>query len=526
MKNKRTWLLVLVALTAGFILRGFFSPASPSSRPSTAEEIRFWTCSMHPQVQQPDPGKCPICFMDLIPVSEGSQAGSGHAHEVHLSEHARKLAEVETATVERRFVETEVRLTGKVDYDETRMTTIAARVAGRLERLFVDYTGMPVRKGDHLVELYSPELLTAQQELLQAGSSESLRSIARDKLLLYGLTTAQIDQLEESKTPSDQLTLYSPFSGVVVKKNGIEGMYVQTGSPIYTIADLSKVWIILDAYESDLALLQYGQAVAISTETYPGETFTGTVTFIDPIIDETTRTAKVRINMPNPDERLKPGMFVRATAQIKLAEQGVAETVDLEGKWICPMHPEELSDEKGICSVCQMELVDPAALGTLPVIGTDPPLVIPASAALLTGKRAIVYLQTQEGVYIPHKIELGRRAGDFYIVKSGLTEGDMVVSKGAFKIDSEVQIQAKPGMMSMKSEDRGAGNKEPEPQILCPVMGNAINKEVFTDYNGMRIYFCCAGCDDTFLENPETYLDQMRAEGIEPESVEQPHGHE
>jgi Cu(I)/Ag(I) efflux system membrane fusion protein len=464
--------------------------------------------------------------MELIPVSENSMTGSGHAHEVHLSAHARKLAEVETAAVERRFVETEVRLTGKVEYDETRMATVAARVAGRLDRLFVDYTGMPVRKGDHLVELYSPELLAAQQELLQAGDSDSLREIARDKLLLYGLTPDQIAVLEETGTASDQLTLYSPFGGVVIEKNGVEGMYLQTGSPIYTIADLSSVWIILDAYESDLALLQYGQPVSISTETYPGETFTGTVIFIDPIIDESTRTANVRINMPNPEERLKPGMFVRATAQIKLAEQGVAETVDLSGKWICPMHPEELSDEPGLCALCQMERVDPASLGILPSASARPPLVIPASAALLTGKRAVVYLQTQEGVYRPRKIELGRRAGDYYIVESGLDEGDVVVARGAFKIDSEVQIQAKPGMMSMGSEAPEDGSREPEPQTLCPVMGNAVNKDVFTDYNGMRIYFCCPGCDGTFLESPEKYLEQMRADSVEPESLEHPHGHE
>jgi Cu(I)/Ag(I) efflux system membrane fusion protein len=526
MKNKLPWILIVVGLLAGFLLRGLISPSSPDSIFPEAEAApKFWTCSMHPQVQQPEPGNCPICFMDLIPVSESSPAGSGHAHEIHLSEHARKLAEVETAVVERRFVKSEVRLTGKVEYDETRMVTIAARVPGRLDRLFVDYTGMPVRKGDHLVELYSPELLAAQQELLQAENSDSLRSIARDKLLLYGLTAAQIDELEKSKTASDHLTLYSPFSGVVVRKNGVEGMYVQTGTPIYTIADLSNVWILLNTYESDLALLQYGQSVVISTETYPGETFTGTVTFIDPIIDERTRTAKVRINMPNPEERLKPGMFVRAVAQIRLAEQGVAETIDLAGKWICPMHPEELSGEPGLCSICEMERVDPVSLGILPTAGTRPPLVIPASAALLTGKRAVVYLETQEGVYRPQKIELGRRAGNYYIVKSGLGEGQVVVSRGAFKIDSEVQIQAKPGMMSMESGEPGTGSGKAEPQTLCPVMGNAVNKEVFTDYNGMRIYFCCAGCDTTFLENPDKYLDQMRAEGVEPEKVEQ-HGHE
>ncbi len=296
-------------------------------------------------------------------------------------------------------------------------------------------------------------------------------------------------------------------------------MYVQTGTSIYTVADLSNVWIMLDAYESDLALLQYGQPVAISTEAYPGETFDGTITFISPILDEQTRTAKVRVKMPNTEMRLKPGMFVRAVAQVRLAEDGITEAIDLSGKWICPMHPEELADEKGLCSVCEMDLVDPATLGGLPASGTKLPLIIPASAALLTGKRAVVYLQTQEGIYVPRNIELGRRAGDYYIVKSGLNEGDIVVSKGTFKIDSEIQIQAKPGMMSAERAEQGAGSVEKKPQTLCPVMGNPINKEVYADYDGMRIYFCCGGCDGTFLEDPEKYLSQMRVGGVEPETL-------
>ncbi len=421
---------------------------------------------MHPQVQHPEPGKCPICFMDLIPVSGTAPAGAGHAHELHLTEQARKLAEVETAVVEHRAVKTEVRLSGKVEYDETRLAVITARVPARIDRLFVDYTGMAVREGDPLAELYSPELLAAQQELIQAGSNTALRDIVRDKLRLYGLTAEQIADIKKSQTPDDRLTLYSPLTGTVLQKAGTEGMYLQTGSPIYTVADLSKVWIILDAYEPDLALLQLGQSIQISADAWPGEALEGSIDFISPVINEATRTAKVRVNLPNPDEHLKPGMFVRATA------------------------------------VSQQE-----------------DLVIPASAALLTGKRAVVYLQTQEGVYRPRRIELGRRLGDYYAIQSGLAAGDMIVSRGAFKIDSEIQIQAKPGMMSVDAEAK------PKPQTLCPVMGNPINKEVYADYQGQRVYFCCPGCDSTFLENPEKYLSQMRAEGIKPEKVEHHHEH-
>jgi Cu(I)/Ag(I) efflux system membrane fusion protein len=329
MKRIKPVLLILAALVAGFLLRGRLdAPGSPSQDPaseSTAPET--WTCSMHPQIQLPKPGKCPICFMDLIPLGESGTEGG--ERELTISPHAAKRMELETAPVERRSAEAEVRMVGKVAYDETRVSYISAWVPGRIDRLFVDYTGIPVKKGEHLAELYSPDLLTAQEELIQAAETlERLKNsqssflidtgeqtliAAREKLRLWGFTPEQIADIEERRTPGDHMTIYSPASGIVIHKNAQEGMYVQTGTRIYTIADLSRVWILLDAYESNLSLLRYGSRVEFTTETYPGDTFAGTITFIDPVINSTTRTAKVRVIVDNADNRLKPGMFVPPT---------------------------------------------------------------------------------------------------------------------------------------------------------------------------------------------------------------------
>ena len=466
----RTILFVLAAFALGLLMRsggGGDSSSPQADDHDHAAKAQVWTCSMHPQIRQPGPGQCPICGMDLIPVSaEASE--SGDARELKLSPRAKKLAEIRTAGVERRYVAAELRMVGRVAYDETRVKRISAWVPGRLDRLFVDYTGTRVAAGDHLVQLYSPDLITAQEELIQAiraeamlgeRASESSRKGAREtvtavreKLALLGLGAEQIRDVERRGKPMDHVLINAPVGGIVIHKDAVEGAYVQTGTPIYTIADLSVVWVMLDAYESDLRLLRYGQEVTFSTEAYPGETFHGRITFIDPVLDERTRTVKVRVNMPNDDGRLKPGMFVSTVLEARFAENGAIYDAALAGKWISPMHPEIVKDGPGTCDVCGMALVPTESLG---YVSTDPgelrpPLVIPASAPLITGKRSVVYVADPErgGFYSGREVVLGPRAGDFYVVKSGLAEGEAVVVSGAFKIDSALQILARPSMMS------------------------------------------------------------------------------
>jgi Cu(I)/Ag(I) efflux system membrane fusion protein len=411
--------VILLAFLLGLALRGG-SPGStdPSEHGAAESENTVWTCSMHPQIQMPNSGQCPICGMDLIPLKSSSGGDEG-PRTLTLSSAAQKIAEIQTTVVVRQSVEKSLRMVGKLEADETRVREIAAWVPGRIDRLYVDYTGVPVRNGEKLFDLYSPELYSAQEELIQAikasdqlskSTMESTRLSAartieavKERLRLWGLTDKQIEEVEKRHTPSDHVTIVAPMNGVVLHKGAVEGAYVQTGSQVYEIADLSVLWLKLDVYESDLAWMKLGLSVDFETDTYPGERFQGVVAFIHPMLNERSRSVKVRVNVENPNGRLKPGMFARAVVR-----------APVEGE--------------------NQEL----------------PLIIPASAPLVTGTRAVVYVQDndQPGQFQGREIVLGPRAGDFFVVLEGLSEGERVVSNGSFKIDSALQILAKKSMMN------------------------------------------------------------------------------
>jgi len=419
-----------------------------------------WTCSMHPQIKLPAPGKCPICGMALIPLADESSGGGAV---VTLSEEARKLAEVAVAPVERKFVEADIRMVGKIAFDETRTAVITARFPGRIDALFVNYTGEKVGKGDHLAEVYSPELLLAQRELLLAIKSAKkkddkvdsgqplLRSVLT-RLRRWGFPDKQIEGIIQKGVISERLVLYAPIGGVVTEKRAVLGMYFAEQDKLFTIADLSRLWLNLDVYESDLKWLWFGQEVVFEAEAYPSETFKGSIVFISPVLDDATRTVAVRVDVDNQDGRLKPGMFVRAVAKARVAANGRAVADSLKGKWISPMHPEIIKDGPGFCDICGMPLVPAEQLlaGAQDAATATAPLVIPDTAPLLTGKRAVVYVELpgKPGSYEGREVELYGRAGDYYIVKSGLKEGENVVVNGNFKIDSAAQIRGIPSMMA------------------------------------------------------------------------------
>lgn len=454
-----------------------------------AKKASMWTCSMHPQIRQPRPGRCPICAMDLIPLAEEPQeeeAAAASPRRFVTTEAARKLMRIETSPVERKFVAATVRMVGKVDYDETRLAYITAWVGGRIDRLYVDFTGISVRPGDHMVYLYSPELRTGQEEFLiawrhwqaakQGGDADNIASAqaildaTRKKLELWGILPAQIERLQKSGRGEDHMTIYSPVGGIVIHKNAQEGMYVQTGSRIYTIADLSQVWVKLDAYESDLLWLRYGQDVAFTTEAYPGEEFRGRIAFIDPVLHARTRTVKVRVDVANPAGKLKPEMFVRAVVEARVAAGGRVMAPDLSGKWMCPMHPSVVKEDADNCDLCEMPLVTTESLGFVPVHEAESakPLVIPASAPLITGTRAVVYVEAPDAerpTFGGREIVLGPRAGDYYLVRRGLAEGERVVTRGNFKIDSALQILARPSMMAPEA---GTPATAPPPKVGPP----------------------------------------------------------
>ena len=507
--------VLVVGIAIGVVAHWAFRPAQVSSRePASSspqeqpsKQIAYWTCSMHPQVHMSKPGLCPYCNMKLIPVYNNAGDEMAGMREFTTSEAAKALMDIETAPVERKFVTAEIRMVGKVDYDESRLAYITAWVSGRLDRLYVDYTGVSVSKGDHMVYMYSPELLSAQEELLQAvksaqrikpDNSDIVRDMtagtldaAREKLRLLGLSAEQIAEVEKRGSATDHITIYAPISGIVVHKNALEGMYVKTGTRIYTVADLSHVWVKLDAYESDLSWLRFGQQVEFTTVSVPGEVFKGTVSFIDPVLDPVTRTVKIRVDVPNNDGKLKPEMFVKAIVRANVAAGGKVMDPKLAGKWICPMHPSVIKDEPGNCDICGMPLVKTESLGYVSAEPKDSekPLVIPVTAALVTGTRAIVYVDVPNAdkpKYEGREIVLGPRAGDYYIVRNGLEEGQRVVTKGNFKIDSALQIQAKPSMMTPEgggsggmhmNMDMGQGSKGKTPDEKKSQMTTALSAE-------------------------------------------------
>ena len=467
-----TWivLLSLAALAVAFE-GGRLWRASPDDDPGQAEdapadvteEQATWICPMHPEIRKAGPGTCPLCKMDLIEEPTGAE---GPGAVLEMSESAVALAGIRTVPAERREAASRVRLAGRVDYDETRVRTIAARVDGRVDRLFVDYTGIRVNRGDHLAEIYSPGLLVAQEELIEAkrgaesgessaflaDSNRRALESAREKLLLLGLQEDQVADIERRESAEETVLINSPLEGIVVTKGVLEGAYVTTGTPLYRIADLSGVWVWLDAYESDLEWLRYGQDVTVEVDALPGVTYDGWISFIGTEVIERTRTVPVRVEVDNADQALKPGMFARGEVQAILGAGGRVAEPDFSGLWLCPMHPEVVSANAVPCMKCGMRLVWAEDLGLARKAAGGPlPLVVPATAVLRTGARAVVYVAVSDGPepsFEGRLIVLGPRAGEDYVVLDGLEDGEQVVVNGAFKIDSALQIQARPSMMN------------------------------------------------------------------------------
>ncbi len=434
-----------------------------------------------------------------------------------------------TEPIQRRELFKEIRTVGKLDYSERQVAYISSRITGRVDRLFVDFTGIEVKKGDHLVEIYSPELLVAQNELLLAldavekerppsppakSFAQSRLESTRTKLRLLGILDEQIAEIEALRKPTSHLTIFAPIGGTVIEKNVRVGQYLNTGDQVYRIADLDPIWLYLNIYEFDVAWVRFGQTVDVQLEAFPGETFTGSIMFIDPFLDDATRTIRVRVNIKNPDRLLKPQMFATATIHVRLRPDGTPEPTGIEGKHVCPMHPEVMQDEPGKCSICEMPLekvperrvkpgsreskensdapadkkVDHSAHAKEPATATqasksesheghtDQPsstkkaasdegvLAIPVSAVLDTGRRRITYRLT-EGAYELVELRVGPRAHtldasgkrrEFFVVLDGLNEGDQVVSQSGFLLDSQRQIEGMPSLLYPQGQ-AGAG---------------------------------------------------------------------
>ncbi|MDR0510974.1 MAG: efflux RND transporter periplasmic adaptor subunit [Rikenellaceae bacterium] len=406
MKTKR-YVVYPGLLVAGILLGAVIFNGGGREPQHEHSDNEIWTCSMHPQIRQAGPGKCPICAMELIPLK--SPAGTTQAVDpdaVQLSEEAVALANVQTAVVSRGKPVKELRLYGTIRPDERRLRSLTAHVGGRIERLLVGTVGESVREGQPIVSLYSPELLAAQQELLEAGKLEgsqpALLAAAREKLRLWKLSDSQIEAIERSGSPAPTVDIRAGASGIVVAKRVEQGDYVGQGGALFDLADLSSVWALFEAYEPDLSCLKVGDRVEYTLRSLPGRTFSGRISFIDPMLDPVSRTAKVRVETPNPHGDLKPGMYAVAVVRAGLKHSG---------------------DE----------------------------IVIPRSAVLWTGRRSVVYIR-QPDVGVPtfrlREVELGPSLGEEYVVLSGVAEGERIVSSGAFAVDASAQLEGKPSMMN------------------------------------------------------------------------------
>lgn len=469
--TKRNLLIALAVVVVAGGAVWFLNSSSDGGADSTAEDAgQIWTCSMHPQVRLPKPGKCPICSMPLIPAKPAAKPAATNATQaaasesmLELSEHARAMASVETSPVQRRKMSREIRAVGKVQYNESALANVTTRVEGYVERLFVDYTGIEVKADDHLVEIYSPDLLVAQQELLVALESQrgsTLVESVKRKLLLWGLTPEQVDTLVRDKKVSDRITLYSPIAGTVTEKMVVQKAMVKPGEMLYRLANLESVWVYLDIYESELPWIQYGQMVEAKSEAIPGQTFSGRVWFISPVLNEETRTVKVLLNLNNAERKLKPGMYVSAVIRAEVLANGKPAPTGVEGQWSCPMHPLVVLPQAGECPVCKMTLVQiPGTPAIAKPEGEQLLLAVPVTAVLDSGVRKLVYVEKLKGQFSPVEIVTGPRTDDSYPVLSGLSEGDRVAVRGSFLLDSQSQIRGLPSLFYKEGQAAAAGHQ-------------------------------------------------------------------
>lgn len=369
-----------------------------------------YTCSMHPQIREEEPGNCPICGMELIPV--GSEASEVRAddYSIVMTEVAMRLGDIQTSPVIRGIPEKQIDLPGRIKVDERRLTNVTTHFPGRILDTKVDFTGAPIRKGEPMVSVYSPELVSAQRELFEAARQKErnprLYESTRQKFLLWEFSDEQIDEIESRGEIQREIEILSPVNGFVLSRNVADEQYVGEGTVIYEVANLDHLWVVLEAYEEDVNWISTGDLIRFSPRSNPGQNYEATVTYIDPFVNPMMRTVGIRADVENFDHRLKPDMLVRGTLQAGL------------------------ESEK---------------------------LMVPVSSVLWTGQRSLLYVK-DTSVDVPRfevrEVELGVRAGDYYVIEEGVEEGEEVVFHGAFRIDSEMQLADR---FSMMNREPGSG---------------------------------------------------------------------
>lgn len=496
------------------------------TRPLAGEELaadtdtEFW-CPMHPTVIRDHPDKCPICGMPLSKRkkgerTEGEALPPGVVSRVQLTPYRVAVAGIRTEAIGYRPLTKAITAVGFVEFDERKQARITARAAGksRIDKLYVNVTGQTVREGEPLALLYSPELITTVQNLLDARRSGNpdLQRMTRERLRLWGIDDDQITDILRTGKPITHLTIRSPISGHVIKKYQVEGEYVEEGARLYDVADLSTVWVEAQVYEDELAYIKEGLPVRATTKAFPNRVFQGKVAFVHPHLDAATRTLKVRFNMDNPHHDLRPGMYATVTLQVPAT---------------------------------QLDLL-PADAGAEQRQAYEKGLVpaVPQRAVIDTGSHKFVYREGPEpDVFEGVEVQLGPRSGGYYPVVRGLRIGDRVATAGSFLIDAETRLTAGAGstyfgasggpqgerhttvrpsttrdeeekikahLSKLSPEDRRLA----EAQGRCPRTGKrlgSMGKPVKVMLQDQPVFLCCAGCEDEARENPEQTLAKVKA---------------
>jgi Cu(I)/Ag(I) efflux system membrane fusion protein len=430
MKNYKIYFIGLLALAVGFLAAWFIKPDNSASSSNinqttphnhsdenkTESDEQIWTCSMHPQIRQNEPGLCPICEMDLIPLEQNT---SDDPLVLQMTNEAAKLSNVQTITVGETSSTADkiIQLSGKVKPDERLASSQVAHIPGRIEKLHITFTGEQVTNGQKIATIFSPELVTAQRELIESFKlrdiNPGLVEAARNKLKYWKLSETVIKNIEENATIQETFPIYADASGIVTKRRISVGDYVQRGQALFDIMSLRKVWVLFDAYEEDIPNFSIGSTVEFSTPSIPDKTFKSKITFIDPLIDPQSRVVRVRTEVSNSSGKLKPEMLVYGTIQKKTFTSNV--------------------------------------------------LTIPRSAVLWTGKRSVAYIKVPDSE-IPsfqfREIELGERMGDHYVVLEGIDSGEEVVVNGNFAIDAAAQLNNQASMMNRNVKMKKEGKVE------------------------------------------------------------------
>lgn len=420
-------LIAVVYIKRDSLLKADSQPNSSGEQaaPGKAElKVLYWQDPMHPAYKSDKPGKAPDCGMDLVPIYENAAGAASNLPEgaFQISSEKQQLIGVTYGEVSYGQMSKTLRAVARLAYDETRIVRIHPKIEGWIEEVYVDFTGKQVQKGQPLISIYSPDLVSTQQEYLlairgrrelsespfkeAAVGAESLYESAKRRLELWDISDQQIKDLEKRGSPIMALTLYAPTNGFVLARNAYAKQRVTPESELYQIADLSTVWAIADIYEYEAPEIQVGQSATMTLSYYPGKPFRGQVSYIYPQVDAATRTLKVRIEFPNPDFKLKPDMFANVELKIDYGKR----------------------------------------------------LVVPQEAVLDSGSEQLVFVALEGGYFEPRKIQVGAKVDNNFIVLAGLKAGERIATSANFLIDSESKLKSAAGGMGMPGMSHGGGS--------------------------------------------------------------------